>query len=233
MMLTLGFARVNFVLFWPSATKFPCVSFRRILAHCSEKADAGARSFRGAGPGTTVSYPRKRADQKSRADSKPLSPQAHHLAAVDHDGCAGQEAAGVGSQQQQRAVEVALLAEPPGRDLPGDLRALFSQKLAVDLGDHIAGRNRIDPHAPEGELERQRLGELDDTGLGNAIADQALVDAEAENRRDIDDRAALLGGDHAPGRLLSPEKHRVEVGREDAPPLRLLDLDGAIRMSDA
>jgi hypothetical protein len=38
MMLTLGFARVNFVLFLLPATKFPCAPFRRILAHCSRKA---------------------------------------------------------------------------------------------------------------------------------------------------------------------------------------------------
>ena len=34
-------------------------------------------------------------------------PQRHHLAAVDHDGRAGDEAAGVRDQQQQRAVEIA------------------------------------------------------------------------------------------------------------------------------
>ena len=46
-----------------------------------------------------------------------LSPQRHHLAAVDDDGRAGDVAAGVGREQQQRAVEIAVLAEAADRDV--------------------------------------------------------------------------------------------------------------------
>ena len=55
------------------------------------------------------------------------SPQRHHLAAVDHDGGAGDEAAGVGDEQQQRAVEIALLAEAADRDLALDRGALLAR----------------------------------------------------------------------------------------------------------
>ena len=42
--------------------------------------------------------------------------QRHHLAAVGNDGRAGHEAAGVGHQQQQRSIEIALLAETADGD---------------------------------------------------------------------------------------------------------------------
>ena len=51
-----------------------------------------------------------------------VSPQRHELPAVDHDRRAGHVAAGVGRQQQQRAVEVAVLAETADRDVARDLR---------------------------------------------------------------------------------------------------------------
>ena len=47
----------------------------------------------------------------------------HHLPAVDDDRRAGDEAAGVGREQQQRAVEIARLAETAGRNLALDRRA--------------------------------------------------------------------------------------------------------------
>ena len=49
------------------------------------------------------------------------SAQRDHLAAVAHDGRAGDVAAGVGRQQQQRAVEIAVLAEAADRNVAGEL----------------------------------------------------------------------------------------------------------------
>src|SRR5262245_59918446 len=86
-------------------------------------------------------------------------PQSDHLAAVDHDGRTRHEAPGIGGKQQKHAVEVALLAEPPRRDFSRDFRALGQEVLAVDLGDYVAGRDGVDPHAPKGEVERERFRE--------------------------------------------------------------------------
>src|SRR5262245_23960433 len=71
----------------------------------------------------------------SRANLLNSSPaQRHHLAAVDHDRGAGDEAAGVRHQEQQHAVEIALLAEAADRDLTLDLRSLLAQQvIAVHL----------------------------------------------------------------------------------------------------
>src|SRR5713226_9105359 len=115
MMLTLSFARVNIVLFWPPATKFPRGPFRRILAHRSTGVLV-ARMERSGMRGR-----RSRISLSLHPGYASLPPQPDHLAAVDHDCRPRHETAGVGGEQQQRAVEIALLAEKAGRDLPGDL----------------------------------------------------------------------------------------------------------------
>ena len=99
--------------------------------------------------------------------------------------------------------------------------------VAVELGDDPARRDGVDADALERELERQRLGELDHAGLGGGIGDDALVDAEAEHGGDIDDGAAAAGREHAPRRLLRAKEHRVEIGRQNAPPFLLGKIDGA------
>ena len=60
--------------------------------------------------------------------------QRHHLAAVGDDGGAGDEAAGVGYEQQKRAVEVARIAEPADRNVALDGGAFFRRVIAVELG---------------------------------------------------------------------------------------------------
>ena len=52
-----------------------------------------------------------------------VSPR-HHLAAVAHDGRAGDVSAGVGREQQQRAVEIAVLAEAADRNVARERLAL-------------------------------------------------------------------------------------------------------------
>src|SRR3954465_109475 len=96
----------------------------------------------------------------------PSPPQSHQLAPVDHDGGPRDEAAGVGDQQQQHSVEIALLAETADGDLAFDRRALLAQQIfTVEIGHDPARRDGIDADAPKGELEPERLGELDDAGL--------------------------------------------------------------------
>ena len=111
--------------------------------------------------------------------------------------------------------------------------ASLDEIFVVDLGDEPAGRDGVDAHALEGELDRQRLGDLHHAGLGGGVGDRALGDAEAEHRGDVDDRALLLGGQHAARGLLRPEEHRVEIGREHAAPFLRRHLGGAAAVRDA
>jgi hypothetical protein len=55
----------------------------------------------------------------------------------------------------------------------------------------------------------------------------ALGDAEAEHGSDIDDGAARAGREHPARGFLRAIEHRVEIGREDAPPFLFRHVDGA------
>ena len=88
----------------------------------------------------------------------PLPAHRDHLPAVAHDGRAGHVGAGVRRQQQQRAVEIAVLAEAADRNVAGQLLArLARQIVAVDVGDEPARRDGVDAHALEGELAPSAL----------------------------------------------------------------------------
>src|SRR5262245_24181320 len=107
-------------------------------------------------------------------------PQRHHLPTVDDDGGAGDEAAGVGDEQKQRAVEIALLAEPAHGDLAFDRGALFAYEIiAIDVGHDPAGRDGVHTHALKGKLEPERLGELDDPSFCHGIGRRPFGDSEA------------------------------------------------------
>ena len=172
----------------------------------------------------------------STADGALAAPTArprtrHHLPAVDDDRRAGDEAAGVGRQQQQRAVEVARLAEAADRNVALDRRAALAFEIvAVQLGDDPARRDGVDADALERELERQRLGELDHAGLRHRIGArrpsprsspsiEAMLTIAPPLPAAIMRRAASCDG----------EEHRVEIGAEHAPPFLLGQLDRAAR----
>src|SRR5664279_5871997 len=85
----------------------------------------------------------------------PLSPDRHHLPAIDHDGGAGDVAAGVGGEQEQRAVEIAVLAEAAHRYSALErLARLAGEIFVVDLGNEPTGRDGVDTHALERQLDR-------------------------------------------------------------------------------
>ena len=112
------------------------------------------------------------------------------------------------ASSKQRAVEIAVAAEPADRDVAGELLAFLGREVvAVDLGDEPARRDGVDADALEGELEAERLRHLHHAGLGRRIGDDALADAEAEHRGDVDDGARLARRQHPPRRLLRPQKN--------------------------
>src|SRR5712672_3080452 len=104
-----------------------------------------------------------------------LPAQRDHLAAVDHDGGSDDETAGVGHEQQYRAVKVAVLAKPADRNFAPELIAGFARQIvAVEIGHEPAGRDSINANTLEGELEAERLGELHDPGFRGRIGRHPL-----------------------------------------------------------
>src|SRR6516162_6060737 len=190
---------------------------------CSEKF-WGSRSS-GSTCASTKARVRRRTSSVSGVSVKSMvtsSPQRDHLAAVDHDGGASNESPGVRGEQQQGAVEVAVAAEAADRDVAGEPLAFFAGEIvAVDLGNEPARRNGIDADALEGEFEPERLGDLHHPGLGSRIGDDAFADPKSEHRGDVDDGAGPACRQHAARALLGPQEHRVEIGGEYPPPLRL------------
>src|SRR5712672_3412476 len=167
-------------------------------------------------------------------ESEHSAAHAHHLPAVHHDRGTGDEAAGIGGQQQQRTVEIAHLAE--AREwyvLENGGAALARQILAVEIGDDPTRRDGVHPDATGRKLKPERLGELNEAGLRYRVGCHALGDAKAQDRGNVDDRAPLVGHDQPACRLLRPEQGGVEVGAEDATPFGLGQLDGAIGMHHA
>src|SRR5262249_10554137 len=121
---------------------------------------------------------------------------ADHLAAVDHDRGTGDETAGVGAQQQKRTVEIARLTKAAERYVLEDGSATLAREiLAVEAGDDPAWCDGVDADTTARELKPERSGELNDRGLRHRIGGHAFGDAKAQDRGDVDDRAALLRRD--------------------------------------
>src|SRR4249919_3647362 len=102
----------------------------------------------------------------------PLPFDLNDLSAIDDDGRARDVTAGVRHQQQQRTVEIAGVAETAHRNLTLDGSTCFAGKIVViHFGDEPAGRDRVDAHTFERQLDGQRLGDLHDArfcgGVGN------------------------------------------------------------------
>src|SRR5579864_1891624 len=99
------------------------------------------------------------------------------LSAIDYDRCAGHIAAGIGGEQQQHTVEIALLAEPAEGNIALDSCTAFAGEIiTVQIGDDPARRYGIDANAFCGELQAERLGELDYARLCHRIGGHALGD---------------------------------------------------------
>src|SRR4051794_6640914 len=88
---------------------------------------------------------------------------------------------------------------------------LDTEHLPESLRDDRSWRDRVDSDAAFTELERQRLSEVDQPGLGGRVRTGVRRTARARARRDVDDRAT---GIHARGRRLAPLERRHEVELE-------------------
>src|SRR5947207_2721248 len=92
-------------------------------------------------------------------------PSQHHGAAIDRDGLAGDETAGIGDQPQYGAGEIRWLQIAlnglTGLDSVQRTVEFLPEKLAGSLGDDGARRQRIDPDAVAAELARQAPRQAD------------------------------------------------------------------------
>src|SRR5690242_2674558 len=143
------------------------LAFSRTLARrssgifsCSEKFCGSASS--GSTCSSTNERTRSRRSSISGASVKsmpcPLPLDLNDLAAIDHDGRARDVTAGVRYQQQQRAVEIARVAETPHRNFTLDGGTCFAGKIVViHFGDEPARRDRVDTHPFERQFDRKRL----------------------------------------------------------------------------
>src|SRR3954454_23249324 len=139
-------------------------------------------------------------------------------APVDGEDLAGHVAARVARQVQQRAVELALAAVAPHRRAAGD------PLVAALLGEHVLGHlalepargDRVDPDPLARPLRAELAGQVDDPALRRGVARlRDLADAaQAEDRGDVDDRAALGGVEHRARGALGERERRDEVHGE-------------------
>ena len=75
------------------------------------------------------------------------------------------------AQEEHHRGDVVGRARAPERDRAGQLVELVldAEHLAERLGDDGTRRHRVDPDATLGQLERERLGEVDQPGLGRRV----------------------------------------------------------------
>ena len=86
------------------------------------------------------------------------------------------------------------------------------RKPVGQLGIDVAGRNRVDAHAPASELLCEGVRETDDAGLGGRVVRLPRIPVDPDDTRHVDDRPAPP--------LEHPARHRA-ARVEDAAQVRL------------
>src|SRR5215208_8416925 len=145
------------------------------------------------------------------------SQRRHEVPAVDRDRRAGHPARGVRTEEQEGAVEILRLPEPAHGDaLQHRLAVLGRKEPGVDVGRDVARCERVDADAVARPFERVSFRHLHDAGLRDRIRRRAARNPEAEDRGDVDDRAAALGLAPALGRRDRHQPDAAQVRRDDA-----------------
>ena len=101
-------------------------------------------------------------------------------------------AAVVGAEEAYRPRDVLRLAEPAERRVR---EHRGGRLLGQDVGElrlDVAGRDDVRADVAAAELARERLREADDPGLRRRVVRLAPVAVDADDRRDVDDRAGAL-----------------------------------------
>ena len=160
---------------------------------------------------------------------------ATRVAAIDRDDRAGDIGARRRGQQQHRAVEIVGLRRPgaTGSARRASCPASLSQELAVEIGLDIAGRERVDEDAVARQLHRQHMGQMNEPGLGRAIARHPRDRARRQHRGDVDDPSRPPALDQMAGEFARHQPGAFEIGVDDVIPILLGVLEHRLGDDDA
>ena len=96
------------------------------------------------------------------------------------------------SSEQRKRTAVATSSGDPEtaeRRVAEDEAGLLLGEHVGELGRDVAGRDRVHADAAGAELARQRLRQADDPGLGGGVVRLARVPVDADDAREVHDRA--------------------------------------------
>ena len=145
----------------------------------------------------------------------------HHRATIQHDGLAGDEAAGIGQEIGNRADKIRRFE----RTLDGLAAAhlfrcflvLVAEKFHRRLGVHTAGGNSIDANVVAAKLAGQSTCQADNRRFGCGVVQKQRRAEYTGEGRNIDDRAAIFT--HAGDDRLAALPDALDVDRHDCIPL--------------
>ena len=142
------------------------------------------------------------------------------MLAADRDDLAGQVGGVVAGQEDHDVGDLPGLGRAPER-LPAD--QLGQHFLARHLGQERvhgqARRDRVDPDAVRGHVERGAAGQRHHPGLGRRVVRLAGLRAPAEHRGVVHHRSPVPLGDHLPQRRPGAPEGAVERDVEHPQPL--------------
>src|SRR5687768_8147327 len=105
------------------------------------------------------------------------------MAAVNHDRRTCYVAPGIGSEQQQRAVEILRCAEATLRNaLDQGFTRWGGEEMRIDFGFDVARTQSVHPYSVPRPFQRQRLRKLQHTCLRGRIPRDVARDAKSEDR---------------------------------------------------
>src|SRR5439155_17440802 len=169
-----------------------------------------------------------------KRDSAARSNGGNAVAAIDRDDRAGHISAGGRGEEQQRPVEILGLGDPLQRDTRNQsLARLGLEKLAIEIGLDVAGRQRIHQYPVTRQLHRQDMRQVDEPSLGRAIGRDLADRAKTQHRGDIDDPAKPLPFDQMMREFARRQPGALQIGVNDMIPIGLGMLEQWFRYDDS
>src|SRR5215207_4744944 len=126
---------------------------------------------------------------------------------------AGDPRSALREQEGDDATDVVGTAQTLHRVTLGHLRLLALIERGGKRGGHDSGRNRVHAYAWP-ELEGELLGHVGEHRLRGAVQADALSGAKRGDRRDVDDRTAVLAHPRAV-HLLGPRQRGEGIDLDD------------------
>lgn len=109
----------------------------------------------------------------------------------------------------------------------------LSEKCVVQFRLEPPRCQSVDANPVRHQIDRHRARELDDCALGRAVAGQARLHAQTQDRCDIDDRSFAACGDQSAGSRLADVPHTAEIRVHDGVAIGRVDLQEILCVADA